>query len=175
MDAEGGRGLEQQAASEGGSHLLLLSSELPELLRRVWPPERVVAGLRVSKGIREELIVHSRGAILVVRAQCSSSEKEIAKDIKRISHLITSVTAKELGQRRDILEQLLESLRLCQCNALSHLDLSWNWIGAEGAGRLAGALGECKALSHLDLRMNRIGDEGAGRLAGVRVQGALIV
>jgi len=39
-------------------------------------------------------------------------------------------------------------------------------IGAEGAGRLAGALGECKALSHLDLSENGIGDEGAGRLAG---------
>ena len=150
MDAGDGRGLEQQAASERGSHVMLLSSEL---LRRVWPPERVVAGLRVSKGIRKELIVHSRGAILVVRAQCSSSEEEISKDIRRISHLITSVKAKELGYSRGIqvLEQLLESLRLCQCNALSHLDLSKNRIWAEGAGRLAGALGECKALSHLNL------------------------
>ena len=172
MDVEDGRGLEQQAASERGSHVLLLASEL---LRRVWPPERVVAGLRVSKGIRKELILHSRGAILVVRAQYSSNEEEIAKDIRRISHLITSVKARALGQSQGILKHLLESLRLCQCNALSHLDLRGNNIGAEGAGRLAGALGECKALSHLDLSSNEIGDEGAGRLAGVRVQGALNV
>jgi len=148
MDAESGRRLEQQAASDGGSHVLLLS---PELIRRVWPPERIVAGLRVSKGIRKELIVHSRGAILVVKAHCSSSKEEIAKDIRRISHLITSVKASALGQGQGILEHLLESLRLCQCKALSHLDLSSNGIGDEGAGRLAGALGECKALSHLDL------------------------
>ena len=81
MDAEGGRGLEQQASSEDGCYVLLL---LSELLRRVWPPERVVAGLRVSKGIRKELIAHSRGAMLMVKAQCSSSEEEIAKDMRRI-------------------------------------------------------------------------------------------
>ena len=84
------------------------------------------------------------------------------KDITRISHLISSVKAKELGQSQGILEQLLESLRLWQCKTLSHLDLSSNKIRAEGAGRLAGALGECKALSHLDLRGNVIGAEGAG-------------
>eukprot|EP00961_Rhodomonas_salina_P106094 1428960-Rhodomonas_salina.1 len=48
---------------------------------------------------------------------------------------------------------------------LAHLDLSFNQIGDEGAGRRAEVLGECKALAHLDLRGNQIGDEGAGRLA----------
>ena len=56
---------------------------------------------------------------------------------------------------------------LGECKALAHLDLSFNLIGVEGAGRLAGVLGGCKALAHLDLSGNQIGDEGQGRLAGV--------
>ena len=40
-------------------------------------------------------------------------------------------------------------------------------IGAEGAGRLAGVLGQCCSLAVLNLQRNRIGAEGAGRLAGV--------
>eukprot|EP00961_Rhodomonas_salina_P206568 2788859-Rhodomonas_salina.2 len=32
---------------------------------------------------------------------------------------------------------------------------------------MAGVLGQCKTLAVLDLRCNRIGSEGAGRLAGV--------
>ena len=40
-------------------------------------------------------------------------------------------------------------------------------MGADGAGRLAGVLGQCSSLATLDLPANGIGDEGAGRLAGV--------
>lgn len=49
--------------------------------------------------------------------------------------------------------------------SLAHLDLSWNDIGSEGPGVLAGMLGECKALAYLDLKENEIGGEGARRLA----------
>ena len=40
-------------------------------------------------------------------------------------------------------------------------------IGAEGAERLAGVLGQCSSLAVLNLAENGIGDEGAERLAGV--------
>eukprot|EP00961_Rhodomonas_salina_P218398 2951201-Rhodomonas_salina.1 len=43
-------------------------------------------------------------------------------------------------------------------------------MGAEGAGRLAGVLGECKALAYLSLYSNEIDDEGVGRLAGALVE-----
>jgi len=56
---------------------------------------------------------------------------------------------------------------LGQCASLAHLDLGWNGIGDEGAGRLAAVLGQCASLAHLDLRGNGIGAEGAGRLAAV--------
>ena len=39
--------------------------------------------------------------------------------------------------------------------------------GYEGAGRLAGVLGQCSSLAELNLRDNDIRDEGAGRLAVV--------
>ncbi len=42
-----------------------------------------------------------------------------------------------------------ESLKCCKCKALAHFDLRdnrmWNEMRGEGAGRLAGVLGECKA------------------------------
>ena len=47
---------------------------------------------------------------------------------------------------------------LGQCTALTHLDLSYNWIckspGAEE--RLAGVLGQCPTLVYLNLRDNEI-------------------
>ena len=53
---------------------------------------------------------------------------------------------------------------LGQCAALAHLDLADNYIGADGAGRLAGVLGQCGALAHLDLTCNYIGAFGASEL-----------
>ena len=55
---------------------------------------------------------------------------------------------------------------LAHCPALAPLNLSYNGIGADGAGRLAGVLTQCPALAHLDFGGNQIGDAGAERLAG---------
>ena len=56
---------------------------------------------------------------------------------------------------------------LGQCASLAHLELGYNRIGDEGAGRLAAVLGQCASLAHLNIRNNGIGAEGAGRLAAV--------
>jgi len=53
---------------------------------------------------------------------------------------------------------------LAQCRALAYLKLAWNWIGNEGAERLAEVLGQCPALVHVDLEFNEIEAEGAERL-----------
>ena len=60
-------------------------------------------------------------------------------------------------------QQATDNMKL----TLDHLNLRLNSIGDEGAGRLAGVLGQCRSLAHLDLSLNSIRDEGAGRLAGV--------
>lgn len=59
---------------------------------------------------------------------------------------------------------------LGECNALVHLDLSYNSLMSQrydGAGMLAGLLEECKALTHLGLSAKSIFDDEAERLAGV--------
>jgi Leucine-rich repeat (LRR) protein len=56
---------------------------------------------------------------------------------------------------------------LAQCTALAHLDLSFNRIGHEGAGKLAGVLGQCGLLAHLNLSDNQIRPAGAESLAKV--------
>ena len=53
---------------------------------------------------------------------------------------------------------------LGQCSSLATLNLRYNGIGAEGAGRLAGVLGQCSSLATLDLEGNDIGDEGIARI-----------
>ena len=64
-------------------------------------------------------------------------------------------------------ESTLEHV-LGQCSSsIRHLSLSDNQIGAEGAGSLAGVLGQLPSLAHLNLDCNKIGEEGAGRLAEV--------
>jgi hypothetical protein len=56
---------------------------------------------------------------------------------------------------------------LAQCPVLDHLNLSGNYIGAEGAEILSAVLAQCPALAHLDLSLNNIRPAGAERLAGV--------
>ena len=40
---------------------------------------------------------------------------------------------------------------LGQCGLLVHLNVCYNSIGDDGAGRLVVVLGECRSLAHLDL------------------------
>ena len=40
----------------------------------------------------------------------------------------------------------------------SRIELGYNGIQAEGAGRIAAVLGRCASLSHIDLRHDNIGD-----------------
>ena len=59
---------------------------------------------------------------------------------------------------------------MAECSFLVVLNLSQNLmdnsIGNEGAGRLAGMLGQCSSLAELNLVYNDIGNEGARSLAG---------
>lgn len=53
-----------------------------------------------------------------------------------------------------------------QCHGLKHLELSTNMIMDEGAEIVANALPHCEALESLNLGVNCIGDEGAAKIAG---------
>lgn len=56
---------------------------------------------------------------------------------------------------------------LRQCQGLKHVDLSTNMMMDDGAEMVAGVLRHCGALESLNLRNNCISDEGAGKLARV--------
>eukprot|EP00961_Rhodomonas_salina_P282240 3813531-Rhodomonas_salina.3 len=155
----------------------------PAVLGYAWPAERMVAGLRVCKELRNGLMKHCRGIVLV------------QKDGAKISHMLVTLRWKELkgGRKLDtdmqgsrtVLTSLdlgtlrenavaerakgVESLAtvLGLCKALAHLDLRKNDLGDLGARRVAGVLGSCKALAHLDLSCNAIGSEAVRLLAGV--------
>lgn len=63
------------------------------------------------------------------------------------------------------MEKLAIALRHCQ--GLKHLDLSTNMMMDDGAEMVARVLLDCEALESLDLGNNCISDKGAGMLAGV--------
>jgi hypothetical protein len=50
---------------------------------------------------------------------------------------------------------------LGKCTGLVKLDLSHNYIEADGAGKLARVLRHCQGLKHVDLSTNKIMDDGA--------------
>eukprot|EP00961_Rhodomonas_salina_P056806 763323-Rhodomonas_salina.1 len=104
------------AAAEGaGCPLLCLE---PSLIGRVWPAERVVAGLRVCKQIRRELLVHA-GRVLVVKRPDATPDERLVSDLRRLGHL--EVALKWRGR--------IDGLFLVPClKALVHLDLSGEHI-----------------------------------------------
>ena len=54
-----------------------------------------------------------------------------------------------------------------QCPSLAHLDLGFNGIGDEGAGRLAAVLPRCTSLAQLELSRNSIGDNGILKIKNI--------
>ena len=65
--------------------------------------------------------------------------------------------------------------RLLAWCSVVRLDLSSCEIGAEGAGILAGVLGQCSSLATLDLGDNGIGPEGARILVGAKIPGLKLI
>eukprot|EP00961_Rhodomonas_salina_P185406 2503259-Rhodomonas_salina.1 len=128
-----------------GCDLVLLPSAL---LGSMWPAERVVAGLRVCRHIRQRLAEHAGNILMVKRMETDVSEDALVKDFGRVSLLKVAVKWRRQPPRLICIGSL--------GFALAHLDLSLNQIGAVGAGRLSGMLEVCKALGHLDLSHNKI-------------------
>ena len=59
---------------------------------------------------------------------------------------------------------------LGRCKALVHLDLGYSLISHAAAESLAGVLGQCTALAHLNLRDNDIGSAGTQSLVSILPQ-----
>eukprot|EP00961_Rhodomonas_salina_P052654 705956-Rhodomonas_salina.1 len=127
----------------------------PALLRRIWPGERVVGGMRVCRQLRRDLVVYCTGVVLVPKAGATSlvgvNESSVSKDLGRLpEHVKVTLTREEREWAMTLAGVLGE------CRALAHRDLSGSGIGLEGAEKLAGVLGKCDALEHLDLSQNEI-------------------
>eukprot|EP00961_Rhodomonas_salina_P077139 1034584-Rhodomonas_salina.3 len=57
------------------------------LLGRLWPAERVVAGLRVCRLLRRELSEHAGTILLVKKEDTAEISEELLRDFDRVSHL----------------------------------------------------------------------------------------
>ena len=125
----------------GACSLLLLPSSL---LESIWPAERVVLGLRVCKKLREELQRHSSNVALVIKSHPEIwCQTRLVRDFSLLSHSRLEVSIQRKLQIGAVAAEVLATA-LRSCRKLAHLELSCNEIGAEGAGAMAGVLGECK-------------------------------
>lgn len=183
----------QEGGRRGDDYPLLL--QLPgSLLDQVWPSERTVMGLRVSKTVRTSLLSHGVKVNLVSsrhpgqKAFCASlmqfQKSKIAlkwsfKDVPQFKVFVSGIQAalQEHGGFLPIVllnlslvgvggERVIQICKIFQgCSQLHHLDLSYGWLGEEGAKTMALSLGHCRQLKHLDLCSNDIGPRGSEALA----------
>eukprot|EP00961_Rhodomonas_salina_P202767 2735488-Rhodomonas_salina.2 len=138
MASEESKTLNQRTGAHGGvpaenakeCGLLFL---LPAVVGHLWPPERVVVGLRVCKQLRRDLIAHCASIVLEKKPGARLSDCSISTDLGRLPETLM-VTLMLTG--RNEVPKLAEVLM--ECKALVFLDLCGNQFGAEGAGRLAG-------------------------------------
>jgi hypothetical protein len=96
--------------------------------------------------------------------------RKLAGVLGQCSGWLTSISG---AIRSAMLEQRFAGV-LGQCQALAHLNLSNNRIGAAGAGSLAAVLAQCATLAYLNLRNNQIFGGGAESLARVLPQCAAL-
>eukprot|EP00961_Rhodomonas_salina_P177087 2387604-Rhodomonas_salina.4 len=136
-----------------GSGLLLLEP----LWGYLWPPERVVVGLRACKQLRKNLMLYCTSIVLVPKTGATSSESYVSKDLVRFPEHLEVTLVSQRGLR---IPAISLARTIGDCKTLVHLNLSHNEIGVEGAGVLAGVLGECKSLAHIDLSWNSMENEG---------------
>ena len=115
-----------------------------ELLTKIVPEERTVMLCRVSKGARSALAAARPRAEVKARGE----GRRIAGLEERLHGMMSWCIITVLDLSRFALgpagvETSLERV-LGQCSSsLSHLSLRGNRIGVEGAGKLAGVLGQC--------------------------------
>ena len=159
--------IEGMAAEEGKGRLGKLGMIPVDLWRRVLPAERVVLMRSVCKIARAEMErVGELAAIVIVKVDFMRDIEKVTERLQemlkwcRIQNLVLSGFRNGEGTRYEIGAAGAGRLAgvLGQCASLAHLDLACNDIGAEGAGRLAGVLGQCASLAHLNLADNHIGD-----------------
>eukprot|EP00961_Rhodomonas_salina_P221138 2989669-Rhodomonas_salina.1 len=133
--------------------------ELPSaVLGMYWPAERVMAGLRVCKSIRKELLEHT-GTIIVAKTPGASVGTDLfAADFWQERRRKVCLTWR--GEPH--LLQYLEPLAPC----LSHLDVKDTVLGGIGVRGLAKVVRTCTVLRHLDLSGAGIDHDGMERLAG---------
>eukprot|EP00961_Rhodomonas_salina_P040642 546263-Rhodomonas_salina.3 len=141
----------------------------PELFEKIWPAERTLVGLRVSKSLRQLLFTNVRRMSFVRSKDAEVNEKLLMKAFSHSKNF----------HRTAPLEVALEWRgQLCGLNcavrcAVSGTNLTllkvtpYNGLGAKGAEGLANALSECTSLTRLELGAGHIGDAGTEKLAMV--------
>ena len=167
------QGLYRGWTSGGASMLTWGLQTLPEDLWArgvVCPAERAVMLGATSKRVRALLAGMQRRVPAAVRVVESASMDAVAGGLGGLQGWCRVVKLDlQRGWRHRIGAEGADRLAgvLGQCSSLAELNLAGNGIGAEGAGRLAEVLGQCSSLAVLNLTHNNIGAEGAERLAGV--------
>ncbi|EKX48265.1 hypothetical protein GUITHDRAFT_136783 [Guillardia theta CCMP2712] len=165
---------------------LILTDINKDLLRELWPEDKVIAGRRVCRFLRRELL---KVKSLVIRASTlpshSSSwsilpkyEGSIEFYGMRLGGIVDSLIVPAVIEgwkgpsvlnlvdshiKREGAESLSQALARCG-GTIKRLELDGNYVGRMGISRLSVALTHCRNLTFLSLGRNLIGDKGIGHL-----------
>mmetsp|Transcript_36205 Transcript_36205/g.72662 ORF Transcript_36205/g.72662 Transcript_36205/m.72662 type:complete len:199 (+) Transcript_36205:309-905(+) len=127
--------------------------ELPcPVLGELWPANRAIIGLRVSKYVRQALLEHGSAAVLVRRAASEMCTRCIVQDLLRLSGLqITLRMLDKDGTDTVPLQKLVPMLVACS-QRIVQVELSLPVLNPEEVTMLGAVFTGCPALAHLDLR-----------------------
>jgi Ran GTPase-activating protein (RanGAP) involved in mRNA processing and transport len=143
---------------------------------RTWAASRTIMLRRTSKRVKEAVDKMCLPAVVrLSRSLWGDTRNDTAAE--KLQFVLRQLTSLTDRCRISTLElplcemqgQNVERLAgvLGHCAELTHINLSYNGLGADGTGRLAGVLGQCAALAHLDLSNNNVRAAGTASLAGV--------
>ena len=128
------------------------------------PPSGPSALVRGLEELEEQLVWR------VIPAERAVMMQQVSKTVRRAMERVkppAMIKVKKTQKMARVEWGLREMTRWARITAIDLADCE---IEAEGAGRLAAALGQCPSLAHLIINSNSIGAEGAGRLDAVAEQ-----
>lgn len=136
------------------------------LLARLWPPQRIVVGMRVSRWVREHLSKNAESvwiSCLPHHDDAPISAKEVGRDLARLQHgsvvVDLGVYNCDYAHVNSVLCGVTKAWRFGWQGAVRSLDLSDSGVGTTEVEVLAKVLSRCTGLTSLTLAGNALRDD----------------
>jgi len=154
---------------DGGTAKMDYLHHLPRLLLgRIWPPERIVMGLRVCRWLHTELTAAAPHAVLKATENVdTTTPADLVKTLYAFRKCRVLLHWDSPTNRDTVVAGVSVAVSLGCTESIVHVDVGESKLGAKRAAALFQALGECSAIETLNLEEIRLCDYGAVTLCSV--------